>query len=109
MRQSVQKLYMTLTSVHGAHSGFVIALARGHAARRDLRDALKICGAQVKLRGSQVFIKPRRVGGAWNRHYVRALRQEPRQGELRGGAMLFLGDFFDPVDQRPRFFAKFAP
>src|SRR5258708_585399 len=70
-------------AIHEAHSRFVVALARGNAARRGRCDTLKICRTQLDVGSRQVFRETSRVGGSWNGHNVRALRQEPRKGELR--------------------------
>src|SRR5580704_6820210 len=72
------------------HHDFRIPRAGGRAVRRDILNLLQICLRQFHVcRAGVVFQKltPLRTG---NRDNVRSLRQQPSEGKLARGAILFL-------------------
>ena len=48
---------------------------------------------------AEIFLQPFDALGAGDRDYVRPLRQQPGEAELRGSAAFLLGDCFDALHQ----------
>src|ERR671918_547033 len=89
--------HRTLSEIYALHRLGRIARAGASSRRRGIRDALQILSAQLDFQGSEILVDALLALRAGDRDDVLALREEPREHELRWGAFLFRGNGFDAL------------
>jgi hypothetical protein len=63
-------------------------------------DLAEIGRGQVNPGGAEIFLETMTFCRARDRYDPGFLRQEPRKRDLRGGRLLLIGKFLEPVDER---------
>ena len=64
------------------------------------RDFREVIGSQLDIGRAEILLEPVQFGGAGDRHDPGLLREEPREGDLRGRRLLLAGDAFKQINQR---------
>ena len=76
------------------HKPLRIALALDRDCGRRPPHLREIVGSQLDDRPAEILFEPVQLGGAWDRHDPRSLRQQPGERDLSGRRFLLLGDPF---------------
>src|SRR6476620_11410267 len=87
------------SSAEPLHGLGVVAVASGGALGGDLVDALEIRAREGHVNGAHVLLEILATFGAGDGNHVVALRENPRERELRGRASLLGGESLDVAHQ----------
>jgi hypothetical protein len=76
-----------------------IAIALHLDLREGLVDPVETLAGQFHARRAEILFQPMQLGGSWDRHDSRALRQQPGQRDLRRRDALAGGDLPEKIDE----------